>query len=229
MHRAACVSPASRGGRSALPAISTPSRGQDRHQPPPDRFRGAGLEVDGGIPPQDDVPRPILHAGQQVRDLPVDLAAEGLDRPPLLPGRLEILVPRRTWDELRASWHHTGPAWRARSHRRGSRCPAGSFAPAGPLRSRGWPCCRVRRRWNTRHSRFAAVGCGRPMRAGPASAEKSNTSGSRKNSVTPISSELTTFVTRWGFRSSSSRAAWVERTFKARKQAGKRRWSGWGR
>ena len=64
-----------------------------------------------------------------------------------------------------------------------------------------------------RHSRFAAVGCGRPMRAGPAFAEKSNTPGSRKNSVTPISSELTAFATRWGFRSSSSRAAWVEWTF----------------
>ncbi len=75
----------------------------------------------------------------------------------------------------------------------------------------------------------------RRRRLPPASAGRtvvrrsSNTPGSRKNSVTPISSELTTFATRQGFRSSSSRAAWGEWTFIARKQAGKRRASGGGR
>ena len=200
-------------------------RGQNRHQLSPDPIRWTGLEVDGRIPPQNDVPRPMLHAGQQIGDLPVDLPAEGLDRPLMLPGRLEILAPHRGGDELQ----HRGII---KAQRGALNCVAAAVASQQVASLQ-----QARFAQEDGHAvQFGACGtCGAPDSQPPVAlgqcrqdlrARKSNTPGSRKNSVTPINSELTTSVTRLGFRSSSSRAAWVEWTFKALKQAGNRRSSG---
>ena len=139
----------------------------------------------------------MLHTGQQVGDLPVGLPTEGLDRPAMLPGRLEIRAPRRGSDELqrrgiiKAQLGALNRVAAAVGSQQVASLQQARFAQEDGHAVKfgaGGTC-------GTPDSQpsVAAGQCGQDLRS-----RKSNTPGSRKNSVTPINSELTTSATRCG-------------------------------